>query len=242
MEELPYKNLSLQNMEGEEWKWIEGYENRYQVSNMGRIKSFLKEGLPLIKRQGEATYLQIGLCKAGRTTTFLVHRLVGKYFVLNPNNYPQINHLFANKYDNRATQLEWGTQKQNIIHAFAIGVSKINEDHGKAKLTNDQVLDIFQSKEKRKDLSKKYNVALVTIKNIKLGKIWSKVTGKDYKRAENKTRKGLTNEDVLYIYNSTLPNKELAAMFNISTVSVSNIKIGKRWAYLTNKKYIKNRT
>ena len=35
----PYENLSLEDMEGEVWKDVVGYEGLYQVSNLGRVKS-----------------------------------------------------------------------------------------------------------------------------------------------------------------------------------------------------------
>ena len=35
---LIYKNLSLENLEGETWRAVVGYEGLYEVSSLGRVK------------------------------------------------------------------------------------------------------------------------------------------------------------------------------------------------------------
>ncbi len=51
-----------------------------------------------------------------------VHRLVGKYFVPNPQNKATINHKRGIKTDNRASELEWATYSENNLHALAFGL------------------------------------------------------------------------------------------------------------------------
>ena len=122
------------------WKDIEGYEGLYQVSNMGRIKSLsrkqsLKERI-LKPGNGTGGYQIVKLCN-GNIKTKRVHRLVGKEFIPNPENKPQINHKWGNKLDNRACALEWCTQIENINHAFKTGLIKTKkpvlqfDKHGK---------------------------------------------------------------------------------------------------------------
>lgn len=98
------------------WTDIEGYLN-YQVSNMGRVKSLgddknrkekiLKGG---ITKKG---YLQVVLCKDGKTKKYYIHRLVAQAFIPNPNNLPQVNHRNEDKTDNRVDNLEWCDGKYN---------------------------------------------------------------------------------------------------------------------------------
>ena len=100
----------------EEWKWIDGYEGEYQVSTKGNIKSFkkYKEGIILKpKKDGKDKYLMICLSNNGSQKYYLIHRLVAKAFIQNPNNYPQVNHKNENRYDNRVENLEWCTPKYN---------------------------------------------------------------------------------------------------------------------------------
>ena len=119
----------------EEWRDVVGYEGRYQVSSMGRVKSLVRKDClgrtvkerilkPGVIHNG---YLQVGLCAGGKQKTLRVHRLVCEAFHENPDNKPQVNHINEDKTDNRACNLEWCTCKQNLNHGSR------NERAGKAK-------------------------------------------------------------------------------------------------------------
>lgn len=99
----------------EEWKDIEGYENRYQVSNLGRVKS-LKSNI-IMKQNLNKKYnrYSIMLWKNGKSKRFWVARLVAKAFVFNPNSdiFTQVNHKDENKTNNNSDNLEWCTVAYN---------------------------------------------------------------------------------------------------------------------------------
>ena len=61
-------------------------------------------------------YLQVGLWKENKAKKAKVHRIVAKTFVPNLNNLPEINHINEVKDDNRVSNLEWCTRKENINH------------------------------------------------------------------------------------------------------------------------------
>lgn len=63
-------------------------------------------------------YPIISLSKNGKLKTKTIHRLVAETFIPNPNNYKVINHIDCDKTNNNVNNLEWCTQKHNIIESF----------------------------------------------------------------------------------------------------------------------------
>lgn len=102
----------------EEWRDIKGYENLYQISSRGRVRSLnynktgkIKLLKPAKKNNG---YLNVVLHKDGKMKNYLVHRLVAEAFIPNPDNLPEINHKSEeDKTDNRVECLEWCDRRYN---------------------------------------------------------------------------------------------------------------------------------
>lgn len=118
---LPYQNLSLEDMPGEIWKDIPGWEEYYQASTLGRIKSishFSSSGKMLKNRILRQTfrskgYLQVRLYKNGVPYSYHVARLVLITFVPNSMNKPTVDHINAVKVDNSLENLKWASHKEN---------------------------------------------------------------------------------------------------------------------------------
>ena len=106
----------------EVWKDIKGYEGRYQISNLGNVKSLKYRNQNLVKKLTQRTsnkgYKVVGLTDKGKTNFVLVHRLVAMAFVDNPNDYPIVNHKDENPLNNQADNLEWCTYSYNRIYSM----------------------------------------------------------------------------------------------------------------------------
>lgn len=119
------------------WKDIEGYEGRYQVSNLGRVRSLdiilmqpnPHNGVMMPRRRtgkilkllnGTTGYKMVCLSEGFRKfKTKSVHRLVAKAFIPNPLNLEFINHKNEIKTDNRIDNLEWCTRIYNVRYGTA---------------------------------------------------------------------------------------------------------------------------
>lgn len=104
----------------EVFKPIKGYENLYEISNFGNVKSLSnnshKKELILKLYKNTGGYLYIGLRKHNKTQYFRIHRLVASVFILNPKLYLDINHKDSSKENNNANNLEWCSCRYNRNH------------------------------------------------------------------------------------------------------------------------------
>ena len=102
----------------EEWRDIEGYEGRYQISSWGRVRNAVTKNI-LMPYRNKKGYLKIGLCakRSKYPEKYRINRLVAKAFIPNPYELPQVNHKDGNKENNSVTNLEWATNNENRKHA-----------------------------------------------------------------------------------------------------------------------------
>jgi len=190
-------------MEEEIWKDINGYEGIYQVSNMGRVRS-LNRIITYIRENRKISKLQKGcIIKLATSTTgylfthldkkrsikyYRINRLVAEHFLLNPNNYPMVNHKNEIKTDNRVDNLEWCTHKYNVNYGTGIERSR-SAKIGKprpdiagslncaSKLTDQDVIDIYNDKNTSlKTLAIKYGVSIHPIWMIRTRRTWKHIT------------------------------------------------------------------
>lgn len=110
------------------YKDIKGFENYYQVSNLGNVRSldryisngksmFLKKGQNISKCVNNYGYLRVGLQKNGIQKHYTVHVLVASVFlryIINGKNDIVVDHINNDKKDNRVVNLQLLTNRENL--------------------------------------------------------------------------------------------------------------------------------
>ena len=192
-----YKNLSLENINGEIWEEIYGYNGDYFVSNLGRIKSLKSRKEKILRQKIGNGYLRINLSKSGKANSELIHVLMYESFIEKIQKGYFVHHKDFTK-DNRLDNFQLITiSEHNSLHHkgekhYLYGrnipektkqLMRENhadfkgENHPKSILTEQDIIKMKSLwdnniKISNKLLSKWYKVNPGTISKIKTGKTW----------------------------------------------------------------------
>ena len=130
----------------EEWRDIAGYDDYYQVSSFGRVKSLERyiqqsDGMKapyrippkiLKTKRSPNGYLFVHLSKDGKAHPHRIHRMVAEAFIPNPEGLPSVNHKNEDKTDNRVENLEWCTVGYNNDYGTRQQRVQINQKQRRA--------------------------------------------------------------------------------------------------------------
>jgi hypothetical protein len=177
----------------EKWKPIRGWPG-YEVSNRGRVKStarqvdtfrngaWYKRSIPeRILKTSKANKLghrRVDLQGDGLKKAALVHRLVAKAFIPNPEKLPNVLHGDDNPANNRVRNLRWGTHDDNMDDRAER--ERVSRGSGRplAKLTEDDIPRIrrlLRQGHKMGDIGNRFGVSGAAIGFIKNGKTWTHI-------------------------------------------------------------------
>jgi len=187
------RSMGFYYMKQEVWRDIPGYEQYYQVSNYGNVRSLDRK----VKQKGRHFRIErrriIALCLDNRgyhrirvskynvQETLKVHRLVASAFCLNPESKPEVNHKDGLKTNNYYKNLEWVTMAENMRHSSEIGLRDNmprGNDHHNSKLNEFQVRVVKRTSVKDINngmLAKCFGVHISAIERVRSGKTWSHV-------------------------------------------------------------------
>lgn len=153
----------------------------YTIDEFGKVKN-TKTNKYLKGAINSKGYLRVELHLNKKIKRFFVHRLVAEYFVENPLNKEQVNHIDGNKLNNNMNNLEWVTNQENRNHAIKNNLTKnlCGEEAPWSKLTKKDVIFIRSEYDKKetfnaKKLSKKFKVSTSQILLVAKRKSWKSV-------------------------------------------------------------------
>ena len=178
-----YKSAS--NLNKEIWLNVIGFENKYQVSNFGRVRSLwrkvnktdsiIKKEI-ILKPLKTKSYLFVNLWLNGKNKQQYIHRLVATHFLQNTENKKEVNHIDGNKHNNKVNNLEWASPKENMHHAIKNKlINNSGESNVTSKLKEKDVLEIremFKNGVSRKYISEKYKITYSYVFRIGKKLMW----------------------------------------------------------------------
>lgn len=174
----------------EKWRPVIGYEEQYEVSNLGRVASIervefypSKLGKMFVRvrpykvlklSKGKTEYPTVGLHKNGETKRKAVHRLVAEAFIPNPKSLPEVNHIDETRDNNHVSNLEWVTRSENALHS-----SHKNRGERQSYLTEEAVLEIaaLLGTMPQTEIATRFGTSNHVVHKIKCGKNWGWLTG-----------------------------------------------------------------
>ena len=150
------------------WKQVVDYK-KYEVSNLGRVRSLykydvnskkhiLRKKTLIMKTSFYKNYEKLRLSNDDSTKKPIkyIHRLVAEAFIDNPNNYKEVNHIDSNSRNNRVDNLEWCNRQQNINHMRKHQEKILNKNEMCWELLNDIYFNIETGVFKDLDEIKRY--------------------------------------------------------------------------------------
>lgn len=174
-------------MTTENWVQVPGYENLYEVSDLGSVRSMPRKAManygeriyggkllaPVIRKADG--YLVVSMYRFGVRSQRTIHTLVIEAFVGPAPDGMECCHNNGRKSDCRLENLRWGTKQENSKDKALHGTALKGSKNPSAKLCERDVIEILQSSGTCAEIAAKYSVSDVLIGNIRRGKSWRHV-------------------------------------------------------------------
>jgi len=204
-----WKNLSLNDLDGEIWKEIVGYDGYYFVSNIGRVKSFKKcrgTDVRILESFDISGYFTVGLCNHGKDKHEQIHRLMYEAFIGKiPEGYV-VHHIDNNKINNNFDNFQLMTREEH---------SKIHQTGMKRSEESKELMS-----ETRKEKFKNGELNLDGENNP-----FSILTEHQVKIIYQISNSPITKQ-------LKITQKEIGKLFGVSRATISKIKHRRNWKHL----------
>ena len=191
------KRYELNDSSSDEiWRAIYGYEDYYEVSNLGRVRSkdrVVRQrcrggGIAVHQYKGKiltpstnGNYLIVKLHGTSGYKTCVIHKLVARTFIPNPDSLPQVNHKDENKFNNCVDNLEWCTAQYNNTYGTLPEKRRVRlrgEGNPRCKLSESDIRDMRKLRNEGKtcrELSELYDITPDSVYQIVTKRRWKHI-------------------------------------------------------------------
>lgn len=242
----------------EVWKPVIGFEDCYEVSNTGLVRSIdrciEKSNGELLNRKGVLIKLQknafdyytVTLTRDSKKSTKLVHSLVLTSFTCARPEKMECRHMDGNKHNNNIENLAWGTRLENARDKARHGTQNRGETMWTHVLTEKQVLEMrskfIPGKTALVDLAKEYNVDAAAIGDAVSGRSWAHLPGANNdtkyfgRRGNDSGAAKLTDAKVIWARTQYATGKfrcnELAKQLGVYPDTLAKALTGRNWGHV----------
>lgn len=229
----------------EAWKPVVGFEDFYEVSNLGRVRRTETHHIlrPSYDNHG---YPRVHLSINGQSRVIRIHQIVAKTFLKSLQTDLVVNHIDNNPCNNQIENLEYVTRQENLRHAVKQGRM------GKHKISQTAISGIISLIEQRsphltyREIAEISKVNIQVVSNIgrgsRVGSVMLDYHGATKKGNHGRIRK-LSQEDIgkikEFLSDEQMTQKDIADLFAIDPAVVSRIKSNTYELRLRNKRGVK---
>lgn len=174
----------VKDLPGEEWRAVDGYDNKYWISNLGRVKAHFAKRQKLLKINRRIQYPRVFLTDSeGKSKQWYTHVLIAYAFLGPRPDGHQINHIDGNGQNSALSNLEYVTPSENIKHAFRLGLNRPMQGtlHPKSKLDEQKVRRIRRATKRGElpALAREYGVHESVVYRVAKRQTWVHVSDED---------------------------------------------------------------
>jgi len=152
----------------EEWREVPGTSGVYLVSNLGRVMS-----IRIVPQPNSGPYKAVNLRYPGTRKSVHTHKLIAEAFLGACPPGHEVRHLDGDAHNNAASNLTYGTRRENIGDTKRHGRVPKGEKHWRARLTEEQVRAIKTSSISARKLARQFGVSGTTIDDVRAGRTWA---------------------------------------------------------------------
>lgn len=241
-------------MDNEKWLPVVGYEGMYEVSDQGRVRSLdreiifkyslgIRRGAMKVTRPATGGYHVVGLGKDGKYSTLKVHRLIARAFLGEPPaDKPNVNHIDFVRDNNRAENLEYCSQSENMLHSRDAGRLHLRTSATRRRSYNKEEIDLAISLMQSSGLTDR-EIASVCgfskgyLSKLRAGSTWNTPDGNfpEVAGISPSRRRRLTPETAkLALQRAHVgePIAEVAASLGVAHETVRQLVAGQTWKRL----------
>ncbi len=204
-------------------KVIKGFEGLYSITPSGDVYSH--RSCRLLKRYNHPSgYKFTALHKDGKRHQRLIHRVVAAAYIPNPDNLPTVNHKDGDKTNNKVSNLEWMSYRDNNLHALETGLNNPANRRAFSDEEAHTICKMLMDGWRQKDIVDSLGLDRSSVKQVRYSGYYEHVTSEyDWSKCPTRSTK-VSVESAIKVCELLQEGDSYQSIHQKTEVSVRNIK------------------